>query len=421
MMLFNDPRGDVSDASKTARLKGLLAASMGRGLLNAPVATKLPTAPGIVSPGNIDINNRPRVRNRDGSVSTVRTISIGTDGGEVVLPTIGPNGEDWSDEQAVAHYNSTGQNFGTFRGVGQATAYAKALHNQQERAMMQPPRGMFGSGLFASQSRFAGAAYPGAGQRLPVDAQQPVPIGANGGLITGNNGSPPSVAPSLHRNQDDARVGERQPWQPRGLRLVLGTLGDALSSIDGGPALFRQSVEQQRQSYLQGQELQARAAQQQADHAQRLEVLRLQQEAERNAPRFFASGRDQLRYDPATGQTSTIHDGQSDFEEYAASMGYQPGSEEYRRALSDYVLRSSGPTATENDLRIEGARQSNRVSLEGMRFGNRAALRATPTYGQLHPRPRAAPRPRANNEPTATNPQTGERVVLRNGRWVSAH
>ncbi len=126
-----------------------------------------------------------------------------------------------------------------------------------------------------------------------------------------------------------------------------------------------------------------------------------------------------------TGQTETLYDAPSPFDEYAQSLGLEPGTDDYATALQDYVLRSSGPTATDNDLEIEGARQSNRVSLEGVRQGNRVELRNTPTYRQANPLPRAprragAPRSRSTG-PTAVNPQTGQRITLRNGRWVPAN
>lgn len=79
--------------------------------------------------GNLPLNVRSRVTNPDGTVSTVRTISIGTDAGEVLIPTV-INGEVVSDEEAVAHYRETGENFGTFASEEEATAYAQSLSRQ---------------------------------------------------------------------------------------------------------------------------------------------------------------------------------------------------------------------------------------------------------------------------------------------------
>lgn len=87
--------------------------------------------------GNIDIHNRPVVKNRDGTISTVRTISIGTPQGEVLIPTV-VGGKVVSEEQAIREYERTGQHLGIFRTPAEATAYAESLHQQQEREYVRP-------------------------------------------------------------------------------------------------------------------------------------------------------------------------------------------------------------------------------------------------------------------------------------------
>lgn len=84
--------------------------------------------------GNLPLGIRDRVQNVDGSISTVRTMSIATDDGEVLIPTV-IGGRVVTDVEAIRHYERTGENFGTFATPADATAYAETLHRYHERLL----------------------------------------------------------------------------------------------------------------------------------------------------------------------------------------------------------------------------------------------------------------------------------------------
>lgn len=88
---------------------------------------------GLVEKGNINIMSRPRVKNADGSVSTVRSMSFQDESGkEVLVPTVSEDGRIMSDREAIDQYRKTGRNLGKFDTPEHATAYAEQLHQQQE-------------------------------------------------------------------------------------------------------------------------------------------------------------------------------------------------------------------------------------------------------------------------------------------------
>lgn len=82
--------------------------------------------------GNIDLNNRPKVKNADGSTSTVRSITIGEGDDTIVIPTVVGDAVVSNDE-AIAHYKKTGEHLGKFRSQKAADDYAERLHKDQAK------------------------------------------------------------------------------------------------------------------------------------------------------------------------------------------------------------------------------------------------------------------------------------------------
>lgn len=104
--------------------------------LPAPKQQRMTGKPttGLLDAGNIDLNNRPRVQNSDGSISTVRSMSFQDDRGrEVLVPTVSDDGRIMTDAEAVAAYRNSGRQLGVFRTPEAANSYAEQLHQQQAR------------------------------------------------------------------------------------------------------------------------------------------------------------------------------------------------------------------------------------------------------------------------------------------------
>ena len=110
-------------------------------------------APGLVEPGNLELNGRPIVRNDDGTHSSEFSTSFGTDKGEVLVPTVvggrflTPDGKkpaSGSKEEkdmfsaARDHYKRTGQHLGIFDSPENADTYANAVHSRHERPGLTP-------------------------------------------------------------------------------------------------------------------------------------------------------------------------------------------------------------------------------------------------------------------------------------------
>lgn len=188
----------------------------------APMTMAGNGARGLISPGNIDLANRPVVKNQDGSISTVRSMSFGEDGKEILVPTVSPDGRILSDQEAIDQYHQSGQNLGVFANPNDATAYAQTLHNQQA--------GMYGGNAsvppleaprtIAPAPQVAQVAQP---QQRPAQAPQ-------GGMFGGvdprllqalqnpflNEGQKASIQLLIQQQQRAAQQQqEQQTWQAR--------------------------------------------------------------------------------------------------------------------------------------------------------------------------------------------------------------
>lgn len=91
------------------------------------------SADGQLERSNIDLGSRPMVRNPDGSVSTVRSMSANFGDGEVLLPTVSSLGALLSADDAINAYRQTGKHLGVFDTPSNADAYAARLHDAQAR------------------------------------------------------------------------------------------------------------------------------------------------------------------------------------------------------------------------------------------------------------------------------------------------
>src|SRR2546425_10139618 len=83
---------------------------------------RFPASTGLLVPGNINLTTRPVVHTPEGP-ATVRSISFGEDGREVLVPTVSDDGRIMSDDEAIQNYRKTGRHLGIFRNPQSATVY----------------------------------------------------------------------------------------------------------------------------------------------------------------------------------------------------------------------------------------------------------------------------------------------------------
>jgi hypothetical protein len=91
---------------------------------------------GLLEPGNIDLTKRKVLKNADGSISTISSMSVNFDGKEVLIPTV-VDGKRLSEDEAIEHYKKTGEHLGMFDTPENAEAFAKSISEQQGQRYTQ--------------------------------------------------------------------------------------------------------------------------------------------------------------------------------------------------------------------------------------------------------------------------------------------
>lgn len=87
-------------------------------------------------PGNLNLQERPHVKNPDGSTSTVRSMSVNLDGKEYLLPTVSKDGRVMGDEEAIDEFRRTQEHLGVYPSVEDAERASVAIHEDQVK---RPP------------------------------------------------------------------------------------------------------------------------------------------------------------------------------------------------------------------------------------------------------------------------------------------
>ncbi len=101
-------------------------------MIGSQSAQQVQNRVGIIEPGNIsNLYNRPVLDNKDGTVSTTRSMSFQDEQGrEVLIPTV-INGKSYTDKQAINYYYKTGEHLGKFTDPKTPDSYAEMIHNAQ--------------------------------------------------------------------------------------------------------------------------------------------------------------------------------------------------------------------------------------------------------------------------------------------------
>ena len=84
----------------------------------------------IAQKPNINLNNRPKVQNKDGSYSTVYSIGIEADGNFINIPRV-VGGRVVSEDEAKKEFRRSGKHLGIYKSQAERDKAAIDLHNSQ--------------------------------------------------------------------------------------------------------------------------------------------------------------------------------------------------------------------------------------------------------------------------------------------------
>lgn len=278
------------------------------------------SAPGRLEPGNIDLRHRPQVRNPDGSISTVRSRSFGTDRGEMLVPTVSEDGRIMEDREALDTARRTGRHLGIFATPDSATRYAEGLHEDQAAALSEgsprkperPPPADIRDGL-PTDSDISRAEGTDALRRVAH---------VLGSAFNGALGR----APTPFRSEADALRERRE------------------SGIERGQSAKREALQTERQG--RALDVQARGQELEGEHSERADAIAAAREQSR------------ARRDAAQAEFDAARTTSERARAARALQATDPDSAESGRARARYVLEE-----LPRRLRLEG--------------GDREALRST--------------------------------------------
>ena len=83
--------------------------------------------------GNIDLSKRRPIKNPDGTRSLIRSMSIDTPRGTLLIPTISPRRKAQTPDEAIAEYRRTGKHLGIFTSREEADAASRNLSTELGR------------------------------------------------------------------------------------------------------------------------------------------------------------------------------------------------------------------------------------------------------------------------------------------------